>query len=106
MLRLFAHRCAVVLGGPAVVTMVVMVVVVVVVIVVVVVVVAVLVMVLVGVVVVALATAMVVVASHPLHVLSHSPGTVSHKFTEKISLTDLMATHCVCLHTYVLCRSL
>ena len=59
MLRLFAHRCAVALGGPVVVAMVV--------------------------VAVVIAVAMVVVVgSHPLHVLSHLSVTVSHNFRDRI----------------------
>ena len=58
MLRLFAHRCA--LAVVVVATVVVVVVIVVVVV-----------------------TMVVVVGSHPLHVLSHSPVTVSHKFRDK-----------------------
>ena len=59
MLRLFAHRCAVALGGPVVVAMVV--------------------------VAVVIAVAMVVVVgSHPLHVLSQLSAAVSHNFRDKI----------------------
>ena len=58
MLRLFAQRCAVALGGPAVVVVVV--------------------------VAVVIAVAMVVVVgSHPLHVLSHLSVTVLHNFRDK-----------------------
>ena len=59
MLRLFAQRCAVALGGPAVVVVVV--------------------------VAVVIAVAMVVVVgSHPLHVLSQLSAAVSHNFRDRI----------------------
>ena len=61
MLRLFAHRCAVVVAAVVVATVVVVVVIVVVVV-----------------------TMVVVVGSHPLHVLSQLSATVSHNFRDRI----------------------
>ena len=73
MLRLFAHRCAVVMVVATVVAVVAVVVAVVVVTVVV----------LVVIVLVVVAT-LVVVGSHPLHVLSQLSAAVSHNFRDRI----------------------